>query len=296
MEFPRGRLWEEVVRTGAEALRSGALCPIPSVMERVEQDGVPFIVRVVARGALEDLKRKYAEQRDKAGGTPRNPFLPPDRALWVGDVSPTHYCVLNKFNVVEHHLLIVTREFEDQERPLTLPDFEALWTCMAEYDALGFYNSGRTAGASQRHKHLQMVPVPLEPAGPATPIEQLIRAAAPGKEPGRAPGLPYPHAVAACDPGWTDSPARAAEECLALYRSMLHGLGLAGDRIDGSAPYNLLATRSWLLVVPRSREFVESISINGLGYAGALLARTETELDRIRQRGPFDLLREAALP
>jgi len=289
-------LWDDLLRTTAAARRRGALCPIPSEMETVEQDGIPFIVRVVPAGSLEALKRKYAEQRGETGGRPRNPFLPPDEALLVGDLSPTHYCVLNKFNVVEHHLLIVTREFEDQRQPLTLGDFEALWACMGEYDALGFYNSGRTAGASQPHKHLQMVPLPLRPGDRATPVDPLIEASRPGAAPGRVEGLPYPHAIAACDPAWPEAPARAARECLKLYRAMLRRLGLAGNAGELPAPYNLLATRRWLLVVPRSREEVESIPINALGYAGALLARSRAGLERIRRRGPLEILREASRP
>ena len=299
MGFQRGRLWEELVRTGAGALRRGALCPIPSRLESVEQDGVAFIVRVVPREAFDDLQREYSRQRGEHGGDGRNPFLPPDEALVLGDVSPSHFCVLNKFNVVDRHLLIVTREFEDQEQTLTLRDFEALWICMGEYDALGFYNSGRTAGASQSHKHLQIVPVPLREGGPATPIDPLIEAAGLAGGAGSVPGLPFSHAAAACAPGWPDSPARAAEESLGLYRAMLRRLRLVGDRPGGAgadrpAPYNLLATRRWMLLVPRSREFAGPVSINALGFAGALLARNEAELELIRRRGPMTLLREAA--
>jgi ATP adenylyltransferase len=145
-----------------------------------------------------------------------------------------------------------------------------------------------------------MVPVPLRPDGAATPIDALIDPGGLGGETGPVPGLPFPHAVAACEPGWPDSPPRAARECLELYRAMLHRLGLVGKRTDlpgqRPAPYNLLATRGWLLVVPRSREFVGPISINALGFAGSLLARDEAELELIRRRGPMELLREASRP
>jgi ATP adenylyltransferase len=67
--------------------------------------------------------------------------------------------------------------------------------------------------------------------------------------------------------------------------------GAGGGR---PAPYNLLATRSWILVVPRHRESVASISINALGYAGALLARNAEQLEFIRRRGPMNLLSAAS--
>ena len=67
--------------------------------------------------------------------------------MYVADLSATHVGLLNKFYVVPHHLLIVTRHFESQESSLTPADFQTLWSCLAEYNSLGFYNSGAAAGA-----------------------------------------------------------------------------------------------------------------------------------------------------
>ena len=71
------------------------------------------------------------------------------------------------------------------------------------------------------------------------------------------------------------------------YQRLLSELDLDPTR----APYNLLATREWMLMVPRRAEHFESISINALGFAGALLVRTEPELALIRERGPMTALR-----
>ena len=56
---------------------------------------------------------------------PANPFLPYDENLWVAHLSDTHTLLLNKFNLVAHHTLVVTREFEAQEQPVTAADFAA---------------------------------------------------------------------------------------------------------------------------------------------------------------------------
>ena len=56
-----------------------------------------------------------------------DPFDPYDDALWVDHLSPSHTLLLNKFNVVKHHVLVVTRKFEQQTDPLTLQDLEATW-------------------------------------------------------------------------------------------------------------------------------------------------------------------------
>ena len=43
------------------------------------------------------------------------------------DLSETHVMLLNKFNLVDRHVLVVTKEYEEQERPLTIGDVEATW-------------------------------------------------------------------------------------------------------------------------------------------------------------------------
>ena len=48
--------------------------------------------------------------------TSGNPFLPYDPALLVAPISPTHVALLNRFNVVDDHFLIVTRSFEESRR------------------------------------------------------------------------------------------------------------------------------------------------------------------------------------
>ena len=68
---------------------------------------------------------------NSAGAKPANPFLPYEEALWVEHLSDTHTLLLNKFNVVEHHLLVVTRKFESQLDRLNREDFEAVWKTIA---------------------------------------------------------------------------------------------------------------------------------------------------------------------
>jgi ATP adenylyltransferase len=293
--FERGELWDKVEQTTDRALRSGALQPIPTDAEFIEEAGVRFLVRVIAQ-----LEQKRRELRlGGPSGRRRNPFLPFDQALHVADVSESHVCLLNKYNVVNHHLLIVTRQFERQEAPLTLEDFRALWTCMAEYDSLGFYNAGRIAGASQPHKHLQLAPLPLAPGGPDIPIAPLIEPARRQGRLSRSGSLPFLHAVAEVDPRLASSPATAAGTTLELYHGMLNAVGLrcgSANLDDSLGPYNLLVTRRWMLLAPRSRESFERISVNALGLAGALLVRNEHEMNILKQHGPMAVLRRVTVP
>ncbi len=295
----KGTLWQDLLRTTDLALGTGALLPMPTDYEFIEDGGIRFFVRI-----LSSLQRKNEARRKQqeapATEMPMNPFLPYEKALFVGDISGTHVALLNKFNVVEHHLLIVTRHFEDQETLLTLQDFEALWVCMAEYNGLGFYNGGEAAGASQRHKHLQMVPLPLVPENPEVPLEPLLARASFENRLDTIPGFPFLHVFVQLERNIEALPLEAARKTFELYAAMLDRLGLEPPDAEGtklqSVPYCFLTTRQWMLLIPRSREFFDSISINSLGFAGALLVRNREQMDLLKKCGPMTALKSVALP
>ncbi|WP_414546537.1 ATP adenylyltransferase family protein [Nostoc sp. CCY0012] len=291
-----GTLWTSVKQTTEHALKCGALLSIPTKFEFVEQDGVSFLVRI-----LSNLERKDAakqQQQKKTTSTQDfNPFLPYEEDLYVADISDTHVCILNKFNVVDYHLLIITRAFEEQESLLTLEDFTAMWACLADFDGLAFYNSGKISGASQRHKHLQLVPLPLSASGMQTPMELLLKSAKFPNAIATIPELPFVHAFALLDPHWAQSPLVAAAKTLELYYGLLSSVGLNivnGNKLSGA--YNLLATKEWMIIVPRSQEHFASISVNSLGFAGALLVRNETEMQILKNQGPMNILKQVAFP
>ncbi|BDI16003.1 hypothetical protein ANSO36C_18050 [Nostoc cf. commune SO-36] len=167
-------LWTSVKEQTEHALQCGALLSIPTEFEFVEQDNVRFLVRILSNLNRKKTADEIQKKQSARSGQEFNPFLPYEEDLFVADISGTHVCILNKFNVVDYHLLIITRSFEEQESLLTLEDFTAMWACLANFDGLAFYNSGKTAGASQRHKHLQLVPLPLAPSGTQIPIEPLL--------------------------------------------------------------------------------------------------------------------------
>jgi ATP adenylyltransferase len=294
-----GTLWQAIVRRTELAIGSGALCPIETEQRFIEESGVRFVVRMVSSLARKDADKAREAEKARESGEPVNPFLPYEKVLFVTEISDTHVCLLNKFSVIDHHLLIVTREFEDQEVLLTLADFEALSACMAEFDALAFYNGGTIAGASQPHKHLQVVPLPLASDGPRVPIEPLLETERPDRTTGTVAGLPFLHAFAWLDPTLVRRPLAAARAALERYRAMLDAVGLKpvdiGGELRQSAPYNLLLTREWMLLVPRSKEFFDRISVNALGFAGSLFVRDARQMKAVEDHGPMTVLRRVAV-
>jgi ATP adenylyltransferase len=250
----------------SRALAGGALQPIATQAALIEDAGVRFVVRCASTLVAKALERRP------------DPLGDYEPALFVADLPPGHYLLLNKYPVRDEHLLVVTRRFEQQETVLSAADFAALAAVLGELDWLAFYNGGVEAGASQERKHLQLVPLPLatESAAPV-PMEPLL---ASGK-------APFRHAYARL---------AGVGDLHAAYRRLLAACAIQvlGDARQ-SAPYNMLATRRWMAVVPRRRERYESISVNALGFAGSLFVASGAELELVRRAGPMDVLRAVGL-
>ncbi|TFH86961.1 phosphorylase [Billgrantia azerbaijanica] len=277
-------LWTRTHHISEAALASGALQPIATENLAVEEAGIPFTLRILS--SLAD-KAQARKRLARASRQQDNPFLPPDPALLVAEVPPAHRCVLNKFCVIRDHLLLVTRDFEPQQQALNAADLAALAGCLAEGPALAFYNSAPEAGASQPHKHLQLVPLGAALRLPFAPL--LERAAAEGLA--SVPELRFPHRLATLPEGLLSRPEEAAEWLHHRYRALLAALGLEVAPNGCIAhPYNLLLTAQWLLLVPRRRERAAGVSINALGFAGALLVKSRPEAEALISRGLMNCL------
>ncbi|KXJ94267.1 ATP adenylyltransferase-domain-containing protein [Microdochium bolleyi] len=126
---------------------------------------------------------------DKPKKKPFNPFANPDPALLITVLPPpaSHTLVLNKFAIVPEHFILITNAFKPQTHLLEADDLEAAYACVRAYheDAVAaasttaadtpahesggnrpggselfvFFNSGPHSGASQPHRHLQLLPI-----------------------------------------------------------------------------------------------------------------------------------------
>jgi sulfate adenylyltransferase (ADP) / ATP adenylyltransferase len=267
--------WADVVDRADAALASGAMHSFECVLEFVEDCGVEFVLRVATRFPTGETA---AGRTEEAPELPRDPFDDPERALVVRDLTSTHRALLNKFSVLREHLLIVTKKHEDQRELLNERDFEALALCMADAEVLAFYNGGTEAGASQAHKHLQVVTLPLSPRH-SIPMDALLSA--------KRDALPFRHAAARLEPGQVSRPASMLE----LYRDLHRRAG-----VEAPKPYNLLVTHEFMLVVPRARDRFEGISINSLAFAGSFFVRDAKHAHAIAAARPMSVLKSVAMP
>jgi sulfate adenylyltransferase (ADP) / ATP adenylyltransferase len=274
-------LLEKIIARTESALASGALRSIPTTHEIVEIDGISYVLRQL-HNLQRKLNAKKIQDAEAKRGVEFNPFLPYEEELYVGDITPTHVCLLNKFNIVDHHILIITRAFEDQTMLLTRADFEALGLALAEIDGLAFYNGGPPAGASQKHKHLQIVPLPMSPEV-RLPIEpEILRMAIEAHRVFTVPLFPFQHSVVMLD--------GTGQDYYDCYEKLLMSLGLDTVGPVQSGAYNFLCTREWMMIAPRLLPGWNGLEINSLGFAGALLVRNDEQAERLKAMGPMMLL------
>jgi len=300
--------WIEAIDAcSAAALVSGALVPVQAEQVEMEDEGMRFIVRWVSSLAAKDASRNAAPVPSAAAGEkaakvdravaipggPRdpdfNPFLDPDPALTVGPVGDAHVAILNKFPLCARHLVLARRTFEEQLLPLARSDFAALAVLMGEAGGIGLYNGGTAAGASQRHKHVQWMP---DDAGNAS-----LRLFAPGLPAGLAElgvtthaALPLRHCFVRVRCGRGEAVEAAADSLHAGFERACAELGLEAGEGGLLPPFNLLAGEGWLLVIPRSREHFEGISMSAVCFGGTLYTRHREQIEAIRAVGPLRAL------
>lgn len=275
--MPAESLWQQALERSLQARSLGQLVPLET--ETLPLGLEPFTVRRLLSRPPKHLA---------AAGPKPNPFLPWEPGLEVSRMPTGHVLLLNKYPVQPAHLLVITPDWQPQAGWLRLADCQAVVDVSADTSGLWFFNSCGAAGASQPHRHLQLLPrsagqlrCPLEPhvlAGLALPAGERA--------------FPWAHALSPRrDPG-------SAAELLDLIRDHAGRLGLGHPDTEARPlhPYNLVFSDDWLLTVRRSREHWQGFSINGLGFAGYLLATEGSDLERLRQDGPWELLKAVAAP
>lgn len=268
--------WHRALERSRVAQRSGALVPLAT--EVVDLPGVePFVLRRLLSRTPKHLRR---------GGPKPNPFLPWEPALEVDRLASGHVALLNKYPVQPGHLLLITQAWQPQAGWLRREDWLGVAQVAADTAGLWFFNSSPAAGASQPHRHLQLLP--RQGDEPSCPLAELIAQQL------RQEQAPWPWAYRISprqDPlGGTDLAELYASHCRDL------GLGQPGLHDRPLHPYNLIFDDSWFLTVRRLREHCAGFSVNGLGFAGYLLGTHRSDLNWLQQKGPWALLAAVAAP
>lgn len=299
---------ERIRAVSATAYEAGSLKPAETKVTNIAGTGTtpPFQVRLLRKQNKPARVCDNAQDTSKKQTKKQNPFLPYDASLFVQDVSPAHVLLLNKFPVTRDHALLVTREYEAQSGLLSERDHEAMWRCLNDTHGLAFYNAGAMAGASQPHKHLQLLPAPVAQGWARAPFDDALRvpAACGLGELYAGRGLSFMYAATGmhdvaveCDVkvAAATSMQRYTMLLAALDKRLVNEVGdmtvMGRDDLDARPfAYNMVVCEDWMVVVPRRAECWLDVSVNALGFIGCLLVRSERALAQVVRQGGMAVL------
>ncbi|CCK70683.1 bifunctional AP-4-A phosphorylase/ADP sulfurylase KNAG_0F00110 [Huiozyma naganishii CBS 8797] len=235
---------------------------------------------------------------DQSGG---DPFADPAPELVVSkdlNGDGEYQLLLNKFPVVPEHVLLATNEFKDQDSALTPAELLMAYKYICTLDDededvrnLVFYNCGPLSGSSQRHKHLQSFVLPAN----FTPFQDNL---CNGKEhflpnlqnePLQDEKVSFAHFVLPLPEQEQDVDEDLLAMCYIslLQRTLTFFQDWLNEKPDLVKSYNVLLTKRWICLVPRSKEASTTkedgvaLSINATGYAGMILAKDNETFQKL---------------
>ncbi|KAI9806625.1 MAG: hypothetical protein M1825_006082 [Sarcosagium campestre] len=291
----------------------------------------PFQLRYCPALAFKPEPRK---KPDNVKGN--NPFEVPDPNLLIAEIpysKPSHSLILNKYPVIPNHFLLVTKTFREQNSLLEREDLDASFACLKSWNMRGgkgklfaFFNSGEHSGASQKHRHIQFLPVEeMANVGGGAGWQLLadilpVAAGAPRRNSPPFPFL-YFRRVFSAEP----DPLEIYDAYIALYKEAVtadakikgHGIEEANIIQDAedqpsAISYNLALTTDSMTLCPRrsggamisattggsEQALLGPVELNGTVLAGTLMVKTEDEWNTLRKEPAklTELLRSVCVP
>ncbi|KAI0542201.1 HIT-like domain-containing protein [Xylaria digitata] len=278
-----------------KAQASGNLIYFPTQVTVLTVGSLAFQLRYSPSLAQKPKPPKPVEPNAR----PFNPFENPSPALLVAQLPPSHRLVLNKFAVVPEHFILATRDFKPQTHILEASDIDAAYACVQAYHSAGrelfvFFNSGDHSGASQPHRHLQLLPVDCMRHGLEDSEQGSEWAVLTDKICGKEQKLPFTVFTSSI------SVEMSAEEkhltYLSLYRHAVRAAIANVEAVEeGEAQisYNFAMTSTCMALCPRTAEGMSikdddekeigKVALNGTVLAGTALVKTEREWDVLRK-------------
>ena len=267
--------WRKALDVSSFAVNSGSLIPIKTkIIKTYNKNNNKFEIRfMLSKSPLNLIK----------GKPNNNPFQPWNKELEVSSIGNKHTLILNKYPVQTGHMLLITNNWAPQNGWLTMDDWLALKQVDNDTSGLWFFNSGPDAGASQPHRHIQLLR--REDNCLYCPrdvwYEDVLCKRLKDKN-------NFSNSIFVIKRSETDNALNINDKYLQASISL--GIGNPENDNRPRTPYNLLISKNWIAVIKRSKEGIKGFSINALGFAGYILATEESDLVWLEKYGPEYLL------
>ena len=215
-------------------------------------------------------------------GPKQNPFYPWDKILEIDKIGNNHQLILNKYPVQKGHILLITNTWKPQDGWLDINDWEAIQKVNNDTSGLWFFNSSPMAGASQPHRHIQLLR--RSNGEDSCPREKWFL----DLEITNDNKSKLKQNIVVSRFNFLEN-----SSCIYnLYLELTKRIGL-GDPINDEKPrypYNILITNNWIAIIRRRFDHLHGFSVNGLGFAGYLVITEKSDISYLKKFGPEKLL------
>ena len=274
----RESIWSKALEISRKAVDIGAVIPLETFKYKSNDNFCDYELRF-----LKSPIPKYLVDY----GPKRNPFIPWDSKLEIQSIGSNHTLILNKYPVQIGHMLLITNSWKPQNGWLDVHDFDAIKNVDNDTSGLWFFNSSKEAGASQPHRHFQLLPRHYHEIicprydwfcsllnnknGMKSLISHCISIKSRKKK--------------------NDS---SSNDLFHLYQSMINEMNLGDINCADkpTKPYNLLITSEWIALITRKTERSKGFNINALGFAGYFLGTKKSDVDSLIKFGPEKILKD----
>ena len=270
-------IWSKALEISREAIEFGDLVPLETLKYKSNKLYCDFELRFL-KSPIPKFLLEY--------GPKRNPFIPWEPRLEIQRINNKHTLILNKYPVQLGHMLLITNSWTPQDGWLSIQDFEAIVNVDNDTSGLWFFNSSKEAGASQPHRHFQLLPRHFNQS--ICPRYEWFCSLLNNKNDKNSK---ISHCIS-IKPRDKNTKSKA-DDLFLSYKSMLKDLKL-GEIDSNSKPlksYNLLITREWISLITRRTDKTNGFSINALGFAGYFLGTKKSNVDVLIKYGPEEILK-----
>jgi len=267
--------WEKALSKTKSSITKNSLFPLNTIdITSQIYEGNDFIIRKLDISKL---------KKNKEIGPRVNPFRPWDKTLEIDSIGKYHHIILNKYPVQLGHILLITNDWKCQSGWLETDDFKAIKKVNNDTTGLWFFNSGPLAGASQPHRHIQLLRRNFNELN--CPREKWF--------------MEYTNNKNLNKKFSNNIVIKKFSSCLNNqniyedYLNLSNKLDLGSPKKDKQPkkPYNMLLTNKWMVLIKRKIDNLKGVSINALGFAGYLLITEKSNIKYIKEEGPEELLK-----
>ena len=266
--------WEKALKQTSLSISKKSLYPLETKVVTEEfYDKNDFIIR-----KLDTSKFK----KEICYGPKQNPFNPWEKILEIEKIGNHHQLILNKYPVQSGHILLITNSWKPQNGWLDINDWVAIQKVNKNTSGLWFFNSSPIAGASQPHRHFQLLR--RSNGQVACPREKWFLDLKISNE----NETKLKKSIVVSHFNFQENSSKIYNLYLELTKKI--GLGDPSNDEKPRHPYNILITNKWIAIIRRRFDHLHGFSINGLGFAGYLLITKKSDINYLKNNGPEKLL------